>query len=229
MLQRQLQLPGQGQSSHGKDSQPPEAVAVPQHNMARRSAPWKMQNWSTWISKSDHIWRGRMFLPARKCFYCRSKALYLKKIIPFKLLREGDLNKNALRGVLFWNNSFQTTLRFLSSSSQTQQRFHHSQLHSTCTALQVQVCSLSTGLTARELRRSPSWRPLLRGESVSNYRQGLHIVFPAPARTFFFTKNLKISPNRDQDCYWLPQQAAQSAMHILRPVICFEFSSIISC
>lgn len=95
-LQRQLQLPGQGQSSHGKDSQPPKAVTVPQHGMAGSRAPWKMQNGSIWISKTNHIWRGKDIFPARKYFYCRSKAVYLKKIIPFKPLRKEDLNKKVL-------------------------------------------------------------------------------------------------------------------------------------
>lgn len=201
MLQRQLRLPGQGQSSHGKDSQPPEAVTVPQQSMAGSSAPQKMQNWSTWISKSDHIWRGRMFLPARKYFYCRSKAVPFLKIIPFKLLRKGDLNKKVpWKAFVFRQNNFQITFRFLSSSSQAQQILHCFQPHSTCTALQVQVCSLSAELTAQEQRRLPSWRPLFRAESVSNYSQELHDLFPAPARPLISTKNIKISPSRAQDC-----------------------------
>lgn len=140
-LQRQLQLPGQGQSSHGKDSQPPKAVTVPQHGMAGSRAPWKMQNWSIWISKTNHIWRGKDIFPARKYFYCRSKAVYFKKIIPFKPLRKEDLNKkSALKVVLFRKNSFQLTLRFF------EQVFSDTAKISPLPAPQHVHCSAGTGL-----------------------------------------------------------------------------------
>lgn len=102
MLQRQSQQPAQGQSGHGKDSQPP-AVAVSHHSVAGSSAPRKIKNWSNalWYQRVT-AFRGR--------FSSQQENLSIKNHSAQTSEEGGVQSKDILKDVFFWNISSQTTV-----------------------------------------------------------------------------------------------------------------------
>lgn len=91
-------------------------------------------------SKSDHT-RG-LFLPKRKSFCCSVKAVYAKKTFSWNFWGRGSSIKSTLKGVLFWNISYQTTPSdfWAALLRRSKVSILHSHPLSRCTVLHLLAC-----------------------------------------------------------------------------------------
>lgn len=131
----------EGRSGRGEDCQPP-AVATCHHSVAESTAPRKMPNRSTALWRQRVTTLGGSFFQKENLSVAASKQFMLKKTFSWNFWGRGSSIKSTLKGVLFWNISYQTTPSdfWAALLRRSKVSILHSHPLSRCTVLHLLAC-----------------------------------------------------------------------------------------